>query len=293
MPPTPKSLRDLYASTPARPRDCAVVMPKHDNLAPSSNPFEHIYDDIIKPACDLAGLFPSRTEAQKPLSPLTLRGFVDAPLAICMLEPRASATHFLLGARVATGRPSIVLYQAGQEAEYDVPEIIPVEYRRELRYHEVVADQKALAAHLIQIKTTVTESEDRANDMAEETELADPDDFDTRKMLQLIHYQLNALQAEVQMAVRGPDTDFLAEELTVLPDTAAEDTPPLQQGEQSYLHARKLYANGASHKEIFSSLKMARNKLVDALKLAQESSTALRIHELLRKTTEFEKYLLG
>jgi hypothetical protein len=274
--------------------ECAVITPDQSDAA-NAPAFDRIFDDIVKPASEFAGLFPRRLEWTLPLGPEALREFVAPPMAVCIVDSTSPSAHFILGVRAAAGKPTILAIEAGVPAPYEIPGITSIVYRPELRYRDVVEDQKALAAALIEVKTASLRAASEASIEPDGGIGGEQDELDTSKMLQLIYYQINALQAEVQLALHpaGAEPQPAAEDPAVEIAVADETAPPLEQGEKSYLLARKLYANGASHKEIFQSLKLARNKLIDALRLAQESGTALRIHDLLKKTTEFEKYLLG
>jgi hypothetical protein len=281
---------------PAATAKCAVFLPGRDIDSKANLCFDRIYDDLIQPACELAGFIPSRMECSLPVNRHVVKNFVETPVAIGVLGAMSPPMHFLLGARSAGGRPTIVLQESGSLPYLEMDAIGLVEYRKDLRYREVMEDQRTLASALLEAKNQSVQVLVGRSEFKSEAKLVESnDDSETRRMLQLIHYQLNALQADVQSALlQSPAAiDHTEHDTGTTVSEDDDEGPALELGEQSYLQARKLYANGASHKEIFQMLKQARNKLVDALKQSTENGTALRVQELLRKTTEFEKYLLG
>lgn len=69
----------------AAPPDCFVLMPIADSEGYPVGHFQHVYDDLICPACNMAGINPVRADDVKATNMIhldILQKLIDAPIAI-------------------------------------------------------------------------------------------------------------------------------------------------------------------------------------------------------------------
>jgi hypothetical protein len=130
-------------------RTCFAIMPISDPQDYEDGHFQHVYRDIIIPACMKAGFKPVRADEIKESNLIQLdilERFLDADMAICDLSSRNPNVLFELALRQAFDRPVALIQEEGTPPIFDIAPFRYVTYRRRLMYCEVLEDQENVAA---------------------------------------------------------------------------------------------------------------------------------------------------
>jgi hypothetical protein len=136
------------ADTPQEDRMCFVVMPVSDPDGYVEGHFQHVYKDIVQPACREAGFSPMRADEVKQSNLIhldILQKLIEAPMAVCDLSGRNPNVLFELALRQAFDKPVALIQEVGTPQIFDISPLRYTEYRKERIYHEVLDDQKAIA----------------------------------------------------------------------------------------------------------------------------------------------------
>jgi hypothetical protein len=127
---------------------CFVVMPISDPEGYIKGHFKHVYQDIIRPACQQAGFSPLRPDDVKQSNFIhldILQKLLEAPMAVCDLSARNPNVLFELALRQAFDKPVALIQEIGTPQIFDIAPLRYTEYRKERIYHEVLEDQKAIS----------------------------------------------------------------------------------------------------------------------------------------------------
>ncbi|MEF2268558.1 hypothetical protein OPV09_22100 [Janthinobacterium sp. TB1-E2] len=130
------------------PEECFVIMPISDQLGYDSGHFAKVYEDIFKPACQIAGYKATRADDVKESNLIhldILKRVVHSPMAICDLSSRNPNVLFELGLRQAFDKPTILVKDADTQDIFDIAPIRYTTYHKTLRYREVLEDQKSIS----------------------------------------------------------------------------------------------------------------------------------------------------
>lgn len=130
-----------------RNKDCFIVMPISDVEGYPVGHFKHVYDNIVVPACDLAGYKAVRADDVKSTNLIhldILRKLIEAPIAVCDLSSRNPNVLFELGIRQAFDRPVVLIQEEGTPKIFDIAPLRYLEYSKEMKYHEVLKSQAEL-----------------------------------------------------------------------------------------------------------------------------------------------------
>jgi hypothetical protein len=137
---------------------CFLIMPISDPDGYEKGHFTRVYLDIFKPACEQAGYEAIRADEHSDTGMIhvdILRRLLDSPLAICDLSSRNPNVLFELGLRQAFDKPTVLVQEVGTPRIFDVNLLRTIEYRKELRYSQVLDDQKLIVKT---IRATVEEA---------------------------------------------------------------------------------------------------------------------------------------
>ncbi len=137
--------------------DCFVIMPISDCDGYSKGHFQHVYEDIIAPACEIAGFKGFRADQVKQSNLIhleILQSLLEAPMAVCDLSSRNPNVLFELALRQAFDKPVCLIQEVGTPPIFDISPFRYIEYRRERIYHEVLEDQTKISES---IKATFAE----------------------------------------------------------------------------------------------------------------------------------------
>lgn len=132
-------------------KDCFIIMPIAEVDGYPAGHFSHVYDNIIKPSCDLAGYNPVRADEVKETNLIhldILKKLIEAPMAICDLSNRNPNVLFELGIRQAFDKPVVLIQEKGTPKIFDIAPLRYLEYSKEMKYHEVLNIQQELKSSL-------------------------------------------------------------------------------------------------------------------------------------------------
>lgn len=201
--------------------DCFVIMPIADPDGYDKGHFKKVYEDIFKVACDKAGFNPLRADEVKQTNLIhldILQKLIDSPMAICDLSNRNPNVLFELGLRQAFDKPTVLVQEMGTPKIFDISPLRYTEYRKELKYREVLEDQTFIAEALTATKTA-TENGDGVNSiisllsLSSPASLKDVSDNDAAKMLQIVMSEMNDLRTDFRQTLRRMDEkDFIHQE---------------------------------------------------------------------------------
>lgn len=144
-------------------KTCFSIMPIADVDGYPQDHFKHVYDNIIMPACSIAGFRATRADEVKASNLIhldILRKLIDAPIAICDLSTRNPNVLFELGIRQAFDRPVVLIQEKGTPRIFDIAPLRYLEYSKEMKYHEVLKTQQELSET---IQATVAADSDAGN----------------------------------------------------------------------------------------------------------------------------------
>ena len=190
--------------------DCFVIMPISDPDGYETGHFQHVYDDLISPACDNAGYNAIRADdvLQTNLIHLdVLKRLLETPMAICDLSTRNPNVLFELGLRQAFDKPVVLVQEKDTPQIFDIAPLRDTEYRKERVYHEVLEDQKAIAEAL-KATADAANAPDGLNSIVNLLSLTAPaalKEFrreESSPMMQVVMAEIGALRNEFRVALR-------------------------------------------------------------------------------------------
>lgn len=128
-------------------KDCFIIMPIADTDGYPSGHFRHVYENIVSPACEMAGYHAVRADDVKATNLIhldILKKLIEAPISICDLSSRNPNVLFELGIRQAFDRPVVLIQEVGTPKIFDIAPLRYLEYSKDMRYHDVLKSQKEL-----------------------------------------------------------------------------------------------------------------------------------------------------
>lgn len=199
------SLRGNQASANKKPI-CFIIMPISDPDGYKPGHFQHVFDDLLAPACDKAGYQALRADQVRETNLIhldVLQRIIDSPMVLCDLSSRNPNVLFELGLRQAFDKPVALVQEVGTPQIFDITPLRFANYRSELIYHEVLEDQDGVAA-LISATKQATTDPNSVNSIVKLLGLTHPasrtniteTDRDSA-MLQLIMTELTNLRSEI------------------------------------------------------------------------------------------------
>jgi hypothetical protein len=141
--------------------DCFIIMPISDPEGYSTGHFKHVYENIIRTSCELAGYNPVRADEDKAANLIQLeilKRLLDAPMAVCDLSSRNPNVLFELGIRQAFDKPVVLIQEAGTPKIFDIAPLRYLEYSKEMKYHDVLRMQKELQESIAATALASTDS---------------------------------------------------------------------------------------------------------------------------------------
>ena len=128
-------------------KDCFIIMPIADTDGYPPGHFKHVYENIVSPACEMAGYHAVRADDVKATNLIhldILKKLIEAPISICDLSNRNPNVLFELGIRQAFDRPVVLIQEIGTPKIFDIAPLRYLEYSKDMRYHDVLKSQKEL-----------------------------------------------------------------------------------------------------------------------------------------------------
>ena len=193
--------------------NCFVIMPITDPDGYDKGHFKKVYEDIFKVAINNAGFFPIRADEVLQTNFIhldILQKLVESPMAICDLSSRNPNVLFELGLRQAFDMPTVLVQECGNPKIFDIAPMRITDYRKELRYRDVLEDQKSIEAAISATKEATSKG-DGINSLINLLSLSNPaklrevGENDTAKMLQVVMAEMNELRSEFRRGLRRVD----------------------------------------------------------------------------------------
>lgn len=189
--------------------DCFILMPIADAEGYEKGHFKKVYEDILKVACVKAGFNPIRADEVKQTNLIhldILQKLIDSPMAICDLSNRNPNVLFELGLRQAFDKPTVLVQEVGTPKIFDISPLRYTEYRKELRYREVLEDQNFIADALTATKGSTDKGEGINSivsllSLSSPASLKDVTDNDAARMLQIVMSEMNDLRTDFRRTV--------------------------------------------------------------------------------------------
>ena len=184
--------------------DCFVVMPIADSEGYDKGHFRKVYEDIHKVACERAGFNPIRADEVQQTNLIhldILQKLVSSPMAVCDLSNRNPNVLFELGLRQAFDKPTVIVQEVGTPKIFDISPLRYTEYRKELKYREVLEDQEMIA-DAIRATKIATDKGEGVNSIISLLSLSSPASLkdisgeDSTKILQVIMAEISELRTE-------------------------------------------------------------------------------------------------
>ena len=110
--------------------------------------FSRVFRDVFRPACESAGYTAVRADDVRATNLIhldVLQRLLESPMVLCDLSSRNPNVLFELGLRQAFDKPVVLVQEVGAPAIFDVALLRCTEYRKALRYDEVLEDQRSIA----------------------------------------------------------------------------------------------------------------------------------------------------
>lgn len=179
-------------------------MPIADHDGYDKGHFTKVYEDIFKPACDSAGFIAVRADEVKQTNLIhldILQKLIDSPMAICDLSSRNPNVLFELGLRQAFDKPTVLVQEAGTPKIFDIAPLRYTEYRRDLRYREVLEDQKMISEAIKATKKATDEGEGvnsivRILSLSKPASLKEVSNSDSTGLLQLVRAEMSEMRSD-------------------------------------------------------------------------------------------------
>lgn len=190
--------------------DCFIIMPIADQEGYEKEHFNKVYEDLFKVACNMSNLNPIRADEVKQTNLIhldILQKLIDSPIAICDLSSRNPNVLFELGIRQAFDKPTVLVQEIGTPKIFDISPLRYFEYRKELKYREVIEDQICISNALVSTQEAAQKG-DGVNSIISLLSLSSPaslkevSDSDSTKMMQVIMAEVNALRTDFRYTLR-------------------------------------------------------------------------------------------
>lgn len=200
----------LTETTAKNEKTCFVIMPISDPDGYEKGHFRKVYEDIFKVAIENAGFIPIRADEVLQTNFIhldILQKLIESPIAICDLSSRNPNVLFELGLRQAFDKPTVLVQECGTEKIFDIAPLRMTDYRKELKYREVLQDQINIA-EAIKATKTATGNGDGINSLINLLSLSSPatlkdiTDKDSTKMFQIMMAEINELRGDFRNSIR-------------------------------------------------------------------------------------------
>lgn len=207
--------KDIDKNDTASGNDCFVVMPIADTDGYDKGHFSQVYEDIFKPACIKSGFTPVRADDVKQTNLIhldILQKLIDSPMAICDLSSRNPNVLFELGLRQAFDKPTVLVQEIGTQKIFDIAPLRYTEYRKELKYREVLEDQDILAEAIIATRDATSKG-DGVNSIVSILSLSRPASLkqvaqsESSGLLQIVRAEMSELRSDFRRAMISMERD--------------------------------------------------------------------------------------
>jgi len=189
--------------------ECFVIMPIADPDGYDKGHFTKVYEDIFKPACETANYKAVRADEVKQTNLIhldILQKLIDSPMAICDLSSRNPNVLFELGLRQAFDKPTVLVQEIGTAKIFDIAPLRYTEYRKELRYRDVLEDQGLISVALRATQEATAKGEGvnsivRILSLARPATLKEVTEGDSSGLLQLVRAEMSEMRSDFRRAM--------------------------------------------------------------------------------------------
>jgi len=195
----------------SKKEDCFVIMPISDPEGYEKGHFQHVYNDIIAPACEQASYNPIRADDVLETNMIhldVLKKLLDTPMAVCDLSTRNPNVLFELGLRQAFDKPVVLIQEKDTPKIFDIAPLRFTEYRKERIYHQVIEDQKNIASSIEATKNAVGRGDGinsivKLLSLTSVASIKEINKAESNPMLQMIMAEMDAMRQEFFRVVRS------------------------------------------------------------------------------------------
>lgn len=277
-------------STPEKPEkeypeaaipECFIIMPITDPEGYEDGHFRKVYEDIFKIACKKSGYRAIRADDVKETNLIhldILRRLVHSPMAICDLSSRNPNVLFELGLRQAFDKPTVLVQECGTPKIFDISPLRTTDYRKELKYREVLEDQEFISDALTSTAEAIAKDEGINSiigllSLSSPATLKETSDNDTARMMQIIMSEMNDLR-----------TDFKQSQRQMIQRTETNAIDPkvahyFQRAKVQYFLFDRLIKTG----EPFEKIKRAYDEFIDLVSIVLVMELPFKVKDELMK----------
>lgn len=285
------------AEKKAESNDCFVIMPIADHDGYDKGHFTKVYEDIFKPACASAGFAAVRADEVKQTNLIhldILQKLIESPMAICDLSSRNPNVLFELGLRQAFDKPTVLVQEAGTPKIFDIAPLRYTEYRRELRYREVLEDQSMISEAIKATKVATDRGEGvnsivRILSLSKPASLKEVSNNDSAGLLQLVRAEMSEMRSDFRRTMFMMERD--RERLVY-----SEHRPSsarLRDTHSMIREAEVMVSKGAPKDEIMSLIGKAQKRLVVMLDSDGPPELRSAARELFMMCEQLEQQLIA
>ncbi|MFV8462069.1 hypothetical protein ACNO7T_13025 [Vibrio campbellii] len=144
-------------------KTCFVIMPISGQTGYDSDHFTLVYEDIIKPAIEQAGMLPIRADETVNTNLIQLdilRKVIESDIAICDMSSKNPNVFYELGVRQAFDKPTVLMIDDATDAPFDVSSLRYVNYKKEMGFRDV-------NSAITRLKDTLLETYQKKDDKSE------------------------------------------------------------------------------------------------------------------------------
>tara|TARA_Y100000588_G_scaffold12354_1_gene13458 strand:+ start:68 stop:820 length:753 start_codon:yes stop_codon:yes gene_type:complete len=164
-----------------KPINCFVIMPISSQEGYEDDHFQLVYEDIICPAIQAAGMTPIRADETKGTNLIQLdilQKVIDSPMAVCDMSAKNPNVFYELGMRQAFDKPTVLLKDEKTNAPFDINGLRYCQYNTDMRHRNVKLAIEQLSATLIETYKN-RENKSEINSLVRLLELAKPAELPT------------------------------------------------------------------------------------------------------------------
>jgi len=275
---------------------CFVIMPIADPDGYDKGHFTKVYEDIFKPACRDAGFEAVRADEVKQTNLIhldILQKLIESPMAICDLSSRNPNVLFELGLRQAFDKPTVLVQEVGTPRIFDIAPLRYTEYRKELRYREVLEDQVALKEAVLATQAANKSGEGvnsivKILSLAQPAALKEPAGSESTGLLQLVRAEMSEMRSDFQRAMVTLERANREYSLRGrIPGTAR-----LAEARDTISQAELLLEKGAPAEVVVTHLNRAQSLASRFLEQDSPPSVRTEARELFMRAERLEQQLL-
>ena len=195
--------------------ECFVMMPISDPDGYAQGHFQRVYEDIIRPACRMAGYRATRADYVQETNLIhldMLQRLLNAPVAVCDLSTRNANVLFELGLRQAFDKPVVLIRETGTPDLFDVAPLRATPYRPTRIYNEVIEDHARIRDAILATVRAAEKNEGvnslvRLLSLSRPAALPEVSQQELDPVLQVVRAEITALRSEMRQLVnRGHES---------------------------------------------------------------------------------------